>query len=48
MARVACWRGPWEANILLLGVSFALERANASLEGAFTLIFTGLGLLLSI
>jgi hypothetical protein len=31
---------PLGANALLLGVSFALERASASLEGDFTLIFT--------
>jgi hypothetical protein len=37
VARVACWRGPWGANILLLEVSFALERASASLEGDFNL-----------
>jgi hypothetical protein len=28
---------PLGANVLLLDVSFALERASASLEGAFTL-----------
>jgi len=31
---------PLGANVLLLGVSFSLERASASLEGDFTLIFT--------
>jgi hypothetical protein len=31
---------PLGANVLLLGVSFALEGASASLEGAFTPIFT--------
>jgi hypothetical protein len=35
VARVACWRGPWGANVLLLGVSFALEGDSASLEGDF-------------
>jgi hypothetical protein len=35
MAHVACWRAPWGANILLLGVSFSLERVSASLEGDF-------------
>jgi hypothetical protein len=44
VAHVACWRGPWGANVLLLGVSFSLERASASLEGDFTLIFTLLGI----
>ena len=37
VARVACWRGPWGVSVLLLGVSFALEGASASLEGNFTL-----------
>jgi hypothetical protein len=37
VARVACWRSPRRANVLLQDVSFALERANASLRGAFTL-----------
>jgi hypothetical protein len=40
VARVACWRGPRGANVFILGVSFSLESASASLEGAFTLIFT--------
>jgi hypothetical protein len=43
VARVACWRGPWGANVLLLDVSFSLERASASLEGAFTLFASQLG-----
>jgi hypothetical protein len=36
VARVACWRGPWGANVFLLDVSSALIGANASLEGYFT------------
>jgi hypothetical protein len=43
VARMACWRGPWEANVLLLGVSFSLEGASASLKGAFTLFAAQLG-----
>jgi hypothetical protein len=35
VACVACWRGPWGANVLLLGVSFSLEGDSASLEGDF-------------
>ena len=34
---------PGGANVLLLDVSFALERASASLEGDFTLFATQLG-----
>jgi hypothetical protein len=33
-AAVACWRGPWGANVFLLDVSSALKGASASLEGA--------------
>jgi hypothetical protein len=40
---VACWRGPWGANVLLLDVSSALKRASASLEGDFTFFTTQLG-----
>ena len=36
VAHVACWRGPWGVNVLLLDVSFSLEGASTSLEGAFT------------
>ena len=43
VARVACWRGPWGANVLLLDVSFALEGASASLEGDFTFVTAQLG-----
>ena len=43
VARVACWRGPWGANVFLLDVSFALEGVSASLEGAFTLFAAQLG-----
>ena len=38
VSHVACWRGPWGANVLLLDVSFALERVSTSLEGDFTLL----------
>jgi hypothetical protein len=34
---------PLGANVLLLDVSFALERASASLEGDFTLFSAQLG-----
>jgi hypothetical protein len=34
---------PLGANVLLLDVSFALERASASLEGAFTLFSAQVG-----
>jgi hypothetical protein len=43
VARVACWRGPWRVNVLLLDASFALKGASTSLEGAFTFITTQLG-----
>ena len=43
VAHVACWRGPWGANVFLLDVSFSLERDSASIEGDFTLAFTSLG-----
>jgi hypothetical protein len=43
VARVACWRGPWGANVLLLDVSSTLKGASASLEGAFTFIIAQLG-----
>ena len=43
VARVACWRGPWGDNVLLLDVSSALKGASTSLEGAFTFITTQLG-----
>jgi hypothetical protein len=43
MACVACWRGPWGANVFLLDASFALKGASASLEGDFTFITTQLG-----
>ena len=34
LARVAGWRSPRRANILLQDVAFALERANVTLKGA--------------
>ena len=43
MARVACWRGPWGANVLLLDVSSALKGDNASLERNFTFLLAQLG-----
>jgi hypothetical protein len=43
MARVACWRGPWGVNVLLLDASFALKGASTSLEGDFTFIAAQLG-----
>jgi hypothetical protein len=43
VAHVACWRGPWRANVLLLDASFALKGASASLEEAFTFITAQLG-----
>ena len=43
VARVACWRGPWGANVFLLDVSSALKGASASLEGDFTFFIAQLG-----
>jgi hypothetical protein len=34
MARVASWRRPMRANVLLQQATFALERANVTLERA--------------
>jgi hypothetical protein len=34
LARVAGWRSPRRANVLLQEAAFALERANVTLEGA--------------
>ena len=43
VARVACWRGPKGANVLLLDVSSALKGASTSLEGDFTFFTAQLG-----
>jgi hypothetical protein len=34
LARVAGWRSPRRANVLLQEAAFSLERANVTLEGA--------------
>jgi hypothetical protein len=43
VARVACWRGPWGANVLLMDVSSSLKGASASLKGDFTFCLAQLG-----
>ena len=43
VARVACWRSPLGANVLLLDVSPTLKGASTSLEGDFTFITAQLG-----
>ena len=35
VARVACWRGPWGANVFLLDVSFALEKKRTLYQRHF-------------
>jgi hypothetical protein len=34
LARVAGWRSPMRANVLLQEAAFALKRANVTLKGA--------------
>jgi hypothetical protein len=39
LARVASWRSPRRANVLLLDAPFVVRRANVSLRGDSTLFF---------